>query len=157
MRKFLLASVAFGLLSSSAFADDWTKAELTAGVRTIEYTRHIPAGKQRVLDALNIINPDCTVAEDMDATISKEAEHGTAAIELAERYPYFPPENVGSKCNDKKIRMPVLTYKAAVGYSGTDVFEVSFLSPNGMMQIYRYNIKILDTGTKAKGRADLRP
>ena len=50
MSKFLLTVCAFGLLLSSAFAQEWTKEEQAAGMKTTEFTRHIPAGKQRTLD-----------------------------------------------------------------------------------------------------------
>ena len=48
MSKFLLTVSAFGLLLSSAFAQEWTKEERAA--KTTEFTRHMPAGKQRTLD-----------------------------------------------------------------------------------------------------------
>jgi hypothetical protein len=53
--------------------------------------------------------------------------------------------------------MPVLTYKAALGYAGTDTFEVLSISSNGVANLYRYTIKIVDVDSKKKGRADLRP
>src|SRR5262249_46549181 len=43
MSKFLLTVCAFGLLLSSASAQEWTKEEKAAGLKTNEYTRHIPA------------------------------------------------------------------------------------------------------------------
>jgi hypothetical protein len=44
--------------------------------------------------------------------------------------------------------MPVLTYKAAVGYAGTDIFEVTSYSNSGMATVYRFTIKIGDTVSK---------
>src|SRR5262245_53832581 len=51
----------------------------------------------------------------------------------------------------------LLTYKAAVGYAGTDTFEVLSISSNGVANLYRYAIKIVDVDSKKKGRPDLRP
>jgi hypothetical protein len=153
----LLTAGAFGLLLSSAFAQEWTKEERAAGLKTTEFTRHIPAGKQRALDNFGYLNPDCTPIEDTDTVITKEAEHGSAVIETIERFPTYAKDNVRSKCNEKRMRMPVLTYKAAVGYAGTDTFEVLSISSNGVAHLYRYTIKIVDVDSKKKGRADLRP
>jgi hypothetical protein len=74
MSKFLLTVSAFALLLSSAFAQEWTTEEKGAGLKTTEFTRHIPAGKQRTLDNFGYLNPDCTLVEDTDTVISKEPE-----------------------------------------------------------------------------------
>jgi len=116
-----------------------------------------PAGKQRILDNFGYLNPDCTPIEDTDTVIIKEPEHGSVVIETIERFPTYAKDNVRSKCNEKRMRMPVLTYKAAVGYAGTDTLEVLSIWSNGVAHLYRYNIKIVDIDSKKKGRADLRP
>jgi hypothetical protein len=51
--KFLLTTCAL-LVSLPAFAQEWTKEEQAAGLKTTEFTRHIPAGKQRTLIILAI-------------------------------------------------------------------------------------------------------
>src|SRR5262249_46642112 len=107
MSKFLLTVCAFGLLLSSAFAQEWTKEDWAAGLKTTEFTRHIPAGKQRTLDNFGYLNPDCTPIEDTDTEITKEPEHGSAVIETIERFPAYAKDNVRSKCNEKRMRMPV--------------------------------------------------
>jgi hypothetical protein len=53
--------------------------------------------------------------------------------------------------------MPALIYKAAVGYVGTDTLEVLSISSNGLANLFRYTIKIVDVDSRKKGRADLRP
>jgi hypothetical protein len=156
MTKFLLTICAL-LVSLPAFAQEWTNEEWTAGVKTTEFTRHVPAGKQRILDPLAVLNPDCTLVEDTDSVITKEPQHGSAVIEMIERFPTYAKDNIRSKCNEKKIRMPVVIYKAAIGYTGTDTFEVLSIFSNGVTSLYRYTIKILDVDSKKKGRADLRP
>jgi hypothetical protein len=157
MSKFLLTVCAFGLLLSSAFAQEWTKEEQSTGQRTTEYTRHVPAGKQRTLGNFGYLNVDCSLVEDTDTVITKEPEHGTAVIETIEHFPSYAKDNVRSRCNEKKIRMPALIYKAAVGYAGTDTLEVLSISSNGLANLFRYTIKIVDVDSKKKGRADLRP
>src|SRR5215831_16903129 len=157
MLKYLLcATAALVLSSSSVFAQEWTKDEITVGTRKVEYTRHIPAGKQRTLENVTFLNPDCTVNEDAEVTITKEPQHGSATINSAEVFPHYAKDNVRSKCNEKKVRGKVLNYKPAVGYAGDDVFEVMVLLPNGMTTEYVYTIKVVDA-SKNKGRAELRP
>jgi hypothetical protein len=157
MSKFLLTVSALALLLSSAFAQEWTKDEQTAGLKTIEFTRHIPAGKQRALSSFGYLNADCSLIEDTDTVITKEPEHGTAVIEMIEHFPSYSKDNVRSKCNEKRMRMPALIYKGAVGYVGADTLEVLSISSNGLANLFRYTIKIVDVDSKKKGRADLRP
>jgi hypothetical protein len=71
--KFLLTTCAL-LVSLPAFAQEWTKEERAAGLKTTEFTRHIPAGKQRTLDNFGYLNPDCTPIEDTDTAITKEPD-----------------------------------------------------------------------------------
>src|SRR5262245_38529827 len=156
MSKLLLTVCLSGLLLSFASAQEWSKDEITAGVRKAEYMRHVPAGKQRTLETFTFLNPDCTANEDLEVTITKEPEHGSATITSAEGFPHYAKDNVRSKCNDKKVKGKVLNYKPAVGYVGNDVFEVMVLMPNGMAGEYVYNIKVVDP-SKNKGRAELRP
>jgi hypothetical protein len=64
-----------------------------------------------------------------DNTITKEPEPGTATIDVSEHFPNFSKDNVRAKCNDKKVRGPVLLYKAATGYVGTDTLDMRDIAP----------------------------
>jgi hypothetical protein len=153
--KFLLTICAL-LVSLPAFAQEWTtwtKEERTAGLKTFEFTRHVPAGKQRILDGFVFLNPDCTLGEGAETIITKPPEYGSAVIETRESFPTFAKDNMRSKCNEKKMRMPMLIYKAAAGHAETDMFEVTTIGPNGMATLMRYTIKIVDTASKKKERA----
>jgi hypothetical protein len=154
--KSLLTACAL-LASLPAFAtEEWTPEQISEGMKVSDFTRSVPAGKQRVLDSMSVLNPDCTIADDFEATITKEAEHGNASIETVERYPSFKSDNVRAKCNGKKMQMSMLVYKAAVSFNGTDKFEVTTLLSNGMTHVYRYTVKIVDVDAKKKTRTDLR-
>jgi hypothetical protein len=155
MKGLLLTTCAL-LLSLPAFAEDWTKKEIAAGEKVYEHTRFVPAGKQRALENFAFLDPDCTVL-DADVVLTKEPDHGSAVFETTERYPSYSKDNVRAKCNEKKVKMTTLTYRAAIGYVGTDTFEVASISPNGLSVISRYTIKITDIGgSRNKGRTDLR-
>jgi hypothetical protein len=59
MTKFLL-TICTLLVSLPAFAQqEWTKEELTAGIRIVEYTRHVAPGKQLMLNSPVYFNPEC--------------------------------------------------------------------------------------------------
>jgi len=154
--KYLLAISTALLISSSAIAEDWTKDEASAGLRKTEYTRRIPAGKQRTLDYVTFLNVDCTPMDDVDVSISREPEHGAVTLDSVERLPSgYAKDNPRSKC-DKKVKSQAISYKPGAGFVGDDGFEVTILHPNGMASVYVYRIKVLGSG-KGSGRADIRP
>jgi hypothetical protein len=156
--KYLLAaSTAALLVASPAIAQEpaWTKDEITAGVRKVEYTRRVPAGKQLALEDVAFLNIDCTVAEDAEVMITKEPQHGVATIDSSERFPNFAKDNPRYKCNERKVKSRRLNYKPAVGYVGDDQFEVQEWYANGMVTEYTYHIKVV--GPAKGGRADIRP
>jgi hypothetical protein len=155
MKSKLLAGSMIVTLVPPAFADDVTKEELSAGTKTYEFTRFASPAKRILLDSLTYMSSDCVVG-DSDNTITKEPEHGVAVIEIIERYTAYTAESAFHKCNSKKHSVPSITYKAAIGYSGADTFEVTSISPSGFANVYRYTIRIIDR-TKKQGRADLRP
>jgi hypothetical protein len=75
---------------------------------------------------------------------------------MIERFPSFPKDSSQAKnCNKKKVRMPALFYRAAVGYAGTDTLEVLSINSGGFAYQYRYTIKVINSAKQ--GRADLRP
>jgi hypothetical protein len=135
-----------------ALAQDWTKEEIAAGLKISEWTRYVQAG-QSFVQGFGFFNPDCTLIETSVPTITKKPEHGTATIEMVARFPHFAKDQTQYvKCNEKKVRMPVLTYKAEDGYTGTDTFDVSTNTSNGMIHQYHFTIKTTDG--KKQGRAD---
>jgi hypothetical protein len=99
-------------------------------------------GKQRVLDTFAYLDPDCKLQENVDIMITKASESGTAVIETREGFANYGKDNVRSKCNDKKMRLPFLVYKAG---NADDTFEVTTIGSTGAAFIVRYTIKIVTT------------
>jgi hypothetical protein len=154
--KYLLAVSALLLMASSASAQDgWTKEEQEAGVKRYEFTRRVPAGKPRVLEDAIYLNADCTIIEDIETTITKEPQHGSATIETHQRNPSYPKDSVRAKCNERKVKSQQLIYKPALNFIGDDEFEVEVLGSNGMVSQYTYHVKVV--GPSKGGRTDLRP
>jgi hypothetical protein len=149
MTNRLLLTICALLVSLPAVGDDlrtWTKEERIAGLKTLEFTRHAPAGKQLILENLVYLNPDCTPAEGTEAIITKPPEYGSVAIETREGFTTFGKDDARSKCNEKKMRMPMLVYRAAAGRAETDTLEVTSIGSNGAATLLRYTIKIVGRG-----------
>jgi hypothetical protein len=131
------------VLSLPAFAQEWTQEEQAAGLKIFELTRHVPAGKQRILDYFFFLNPDCTLPEGIDIAITKPPEYGSAVLETKESFPTYVKDNVRSKCNEKKMRVPAVIYKAPRN-AGTDMFEARAIDMLGYVWLRRYTIKMVD-------------
>jgi hypothetical protein len=63
----------------------------------------------------------------------------------------YKKDNPRFKCNEKKVPMPTVIYKAD-DQVGTDRFETMFIHPNGQAWLARYTIKIVD-GRQRQQRA----
>jgi hypothetical protein len=136
-----------------ANAQEWSKEELKEGTKVHEFTRFTAPGKRLALESVAYMGLDCVIGES-DETITKEPDHGTVAIEIIERNTFYSKDSTYYKCNDKKHRIPTIIYRAAIGYTGTDTFEVTSISPAGYANVYRYTIKVIDR-SKKQGRAEL--
>jgi hypothetical protein len=145
------ACALFWALSASA-QTPFSKEELAAGIRTAELTRYAPAGKKLQLYTLASLDVDCRV-KDTTIDIVKAPEHGTAHVEDIEHFTFFSKDNPRHKCSEKKIRGPMLTYRAEPGYSGTDNIEVLIINDDGFAHRYIFTIKVVD----AKARHTARP
>jgi hypothetical protein len=89
--------------------------------------------------------------EDQNFLITKPPEHGTAIIESRLGNTAYKKDNPRFKCNEKKVPMPTVIYKAD-DQVGTDTFETMFIHPNGQAWLTRYTIKIVD-GKQRQQRA----
>jgi hypothetical protein len=107
MAILLALALTIAHATPAAAQEEPTKEELRAGLRRVEQTRYVRGGKQLNLGSLTAINPNCTVLES-DNTITKEPEHGTATIDVSEHFPNFSKGNIRAKCNDKKLRCPLV-------------------------------------------------
>jgi hypothetical protein len=121
--------MAFGLLFSPASAQEqWSKEETEAGIKRLEYTRHVPSGKQRTLNFHIFTNPDCSIVEGMEIKKTQEPKHGTIEIVLGDGFSQYTKDNVRSKCNGRKLRGSVVNYKSSDGYKTRRVRNSSFAS-----------------------------
>jgi CheY-like chemotaxis protein len=147
----IFATLVAALLSSQAYAQtEWTPEESKAGIRKVEQTRYVRAGKQ-FSGSLTFVNTACVVL-DADHTVTKEPEHGTVTIDIIEHHTNFSKDSARAKCNEKKVRGHVLQYKANAGYAGTDAFEVLSISQTGHATRYVITVNIIGDAKAKAGR-----
>ncbi len=136
MKTLLLTGCAFGLLLSSASAQETlTDTELWRrdGLVKKHWQRFVPSGKSRMVGFFTGANADCSVwdLKAMDVQTTNAPEHGTVEIVPGESFTTFAKDGLASHCSGKKYRGMAVNYKSSSGFTGIDEFEVFVMSPNG--------------------------
>jgi hypothetical protein len=134
MKNLLLTVLAFGLLSSSAFAQE--------GLEKKQFTRVVASGTNVLIGFFTSLNPDCTARGNINIRVTKQPEHGSTETTPTINFPGYPKEHVRFKCNDHKVRGMQVNYKSAEKYVGSDELELLVLFPNGFGWEVRYNIDV---------------
>jgi hypothetical protein len=132
--NLLLTVLAFGLLSSSAFAQE--------GLEKHQFTRVAASGKKERLGFFTSLHPDCTSRGDTDIRITKQPEHGTVETAPEISFPGYPKEHVRFKCNEHKVKGVQVNYKSTEKYVGDDAFELLALFPNGFAWEVHYDVSV---------------
>jgi hypothetical protein len=134
MKNLLLTVLAFGLLSSSAFAQE--------SLENKQFTRVVASGKKERIGFYTSLHPDCTSRGDADIRVTKQPEHGTIETAPATSFPSYPKEHVRYKCNQHKVRGVQVNYKSAEKYVGNDAFDLLVLFPGGFAWEVHYDISV---------------
>src|SRR5262245_24079680 len=151
MSKFLLTVCAFGLLLSSALAQEKTPEQLREershifgieGLENKRFTRVVASGAKHRIDFYASLNPDCSASGDINVRVTKQPEHGTIETVAATDYAHYPKENIRAKCNQHKVKGMLVNYKAAEKYTGSDEFDVLILYPRGVAWEIHYDISV---------------
>jgi hypothetical protein len=151
MKSLLLTVCAFGLLLSSAFAEDKTPEQLReershiVGIEGLEnqtFTRVVPSGAKQRIGFYAAVNPDCSATGDINVRVTKQPEHGTVETVATTGYSQWSKENIRSKCNQHKVKGTLVHYKAAEKYTGNDEFDLLILYPNGFAWEHHFDIRV---------------
>jgi hypothetical protein len=134
MKNLLLTVLAFGLLSSSAFAQE--------GLDKKQFTRVVASGTNQRIGFYTNLNPDCTASGNVNIRVTKQPEHGSTEITPTINFPGYPKEHVRFKCNDHKVRGMLINYKSAEKYVGSDELQLLVLWPHGTGWEVHYNIDV---------------
>ena len=99
MSKFLVTACAFGLLLSSAFAEEKSSDQQREesnqiGLQKMNWTRVVASGIKERIGFFYAVNPDCSASGDINIRITKQPEHGTAETAAATSFPNFERENI---------------------------------------------------------------
>ena len=149
MPKFLLTVCVFGLLLSSASAEEKSPEQLLeerSGIEGLEsqtLTRVVFAsGAKHRIGFYVDLNPDCSAVGDINVRVTKQPEHGTVETVAATDYVRFPKENIRSKCNQHKVKGTLVNYKAAEKYTGNDEFDLLILFPDGYAWEHHFDMSV---------------
>jgi hypothetical protein len=134
MKNLLLTLLAFGLLSSSAFAQE--------GLEKKQFTRVVASGKNERIGFYTSLHADCTSRGNADIRVTKQPEHGTVETTPTINFPTYPKEHVRYKCNEHKVKGVQLNYKSAEKYVGDDAFDLLVLFPFGFAWAVHYDINV---------------
>jgi hypothetical protein len=134
MKNLLLTLLAFGLLSSSAFAQE--------GLEKKQFTRVVASGKNERIGFYTSLHADCTSRGNADIRVTKQPEHGTVETTPTINFPTYPKEHVRYKCNEHKVKGVQLNYKSAEKYVGDDAFELLVLFGGGFAWEVHYDVSV---------------
>ena len=151
MNKFLLTVCAFGLLFSSAFAQEKSLEDIdkrsrrmmaTEGLSKEEINRVVASGTKQRIGFFTYLNPDCTAGGDVNVRVTKQPEHGTVEMSAGSSFPGYPKENLRSRCNEHKVRGQQVYYKSAEKYVGDDVLDLLVLFAAGFAWEVHVNLSV---------------
>jgi hypothetical protein len=151
MSKFLLTVCAFGLLSSSAFAQEKSPEQYreeqshifgVEGQQSQTFNKFVASGAKERMNFYVALNPDCTATGDVNVRVTKQPEHGTVETVVRTEYAHYPKENVRSKCNQHKVKGALVNYKATEKYTGKDEFDLLILFPGGYAWEHHFDISV---------------
>jgi hypothetical protein len=134
MKNLLLTVLAFGLLSSSAFAQE--------GLEKKQFTRVVASGTSTRIGFFTALHPDCTASGNVNIRVTKQPEHGSTETPTTINFPTYPKEHIRSKCNQHRVKGIQVNYKSAEKYVGSDELELLVLFPAGFAWEVRYNIDV---------------
>jgi hypothetical protein len=146
MKSLLLTALAFGLLSSSSFAEEKSPEQSEESneiwLQKMQVTRIVASGTNQQISFFYAVNPDCSASGDVNVRVTKQPEHGTVETATATNFPNFPKENIRSRCNRHKVRGVQVNYKSAERYVGDDTLDLLVLFPGGFGQEVHLNINV---------------
>jgi hypothetical protein len=151
MSKFLLTVCAFGLVLSSALAEEKSREQYREesshilgieGQASQSFTRFVASGAKQRMGFYAALNPDCTASGDVTVRVTKQPEHGTVETVGTTGYAHFAKENIRSKCNQHKVKGTLVNYKVAEKYTGKDEFDLLILYPEGFARELHFDISV---------------
>jgi hypothetical protein len=102
-------------------------------------TKYAASGQPLKLSFSYSTNPDCSSVGPPTIRLSAPA-HGRATITRTTDFPNFPPTNVRSECNRRRVAGATVHYVSQRGFTGTDYVQEEIIYPNGLLRQQGFNI-----------------
>jgi hypothetical protein len=135
MKNFLPAALAFGVLTSPAFAEE--------GLEKKQFTRVVPSKTNQRIGFYTALNPDCTAQQgNFTVRVTKKPEHGSVETIDTTNFPSYSKENIRAKCNQHKVKGIQVNYKSEDKYFGKDELELLVLFPTGYAWEVHYDVDV---------------
>jgi hypothetical protein len=153
MKKLALSVCVFGLLLSSALAQDKSPERLREeevkatmwthdGIHQEKYTKVVVAGTKQRIGFFHFLNPDCSARSDINIRVTKEPEHGAIDTASVTDFAHYRKDNLRYKCNQQRVRGTEVKYKPAEKYVGSDEVELTVIFGEGFAWEVHYDIKV---------------
>jgi hypothetical protein len=97
--------------------------------------------KQEIFFVLDV-NPDCSGLKPPAIKIVRQGRRGTAGVEIGDKYPDYPKDNVRAICNSLKMPASILSYQSRPKYVGRDTVDIDFITDGGDLHRYRFEISV---------------
>jgi hypothetical protein len=134
MKNLLLTVLAYGLLSSSAFAEE--------ALLKKQFTRVVASETNQRIGFFYAVHPDCSASGNVNVRMTKKPEHGTVEITPTSHFPNFEKEAIRFKCNQHRVKGMQINYKSAEKYVGDDAFDLLVLFPAGTAWEVHYDVSV---------------
>ena len=114
---------------------------LSASAATAQ-TRTVVAGKPFKLYQAYETNPDCSSAGDPVIRVSAPPSNGRVSVARGSAFPNFPPSNIRSACNRRRVPATIATYNARRGYTGPDSVSIEVIYASGNTRQQSFNLLV---------------
>ncbi len=108
----------------------------------IAQTRTVIAGKPFKLFSASSLNPDCSAYGDVVIRVVSPPSNGRVSIARGGVFPSFPPSNVRSDCNRRRVPGTTAIYTAQRGYTGPDSVSLEVIYPSGHQRQASYSLMV---------------
>lgn len=107
-----------------------------------EQVRHVLSGKPLRIWTVYNINPDCTLAGNVQHRVTRPPRHGRIFVSSRSVFPQYPSWNDRSACNRRRVPGVELSYVSQRGYTGPDSVFIEFIHPGGQLNTLSLSINV---------------
>jgi len=109
---------------------------------TLELTRAVPAGRQRRLDFVYFLNPNCSSMGLATVRVLEGPTHGKLTVENGTGYPNFSQTSQRYECNRLQADGVAVFYEPNPEFTGTESATIDVVFPSGFSRKRHYAIEV---------------